>query len=297
MKKTNMLLAAIAWLLIVSLVFMGIWPSVQENILQPYLSGERQETVPNAATGSGQSGNQITEFTPQNVIELGDSFECYPDRAEGHFLCTVTGVRIVTEADQCPPKEAFCDNVSLLVHSGYDEGPKIYQYEDWFIEGGAFDQGARIMLVDITVTNVDAVALLSDGTLTETDGYFHDCDAFHSYSFVTTADMSKAEEWPDGSRVVNDWMTTLIYYSRAGEYYPEELHDTPGQELYALQIPIGKTVSFTLGYAIDGCQNEPSMDPSDMWLTVSPGRNVAAQGVGDLDRSIFIDTKLGSEEE
>ena len=83
MKKTNMLLAVIAWLLIVSLVFMGIWPSVQENILQPYLSGERQETGPNAATGSGQSGNQITEFTPRNVIELGDSFEYYPHMAEG----------------------------------------------------------------------------------------------------------------------------------------------------------------------------------------------------------------------
>ena len=297
MKKTNMLLAAIAWLLIVSLVFMGIWPSVQENILQPYLSGERQETGPNAATGSGQSGNQITEFTPRNVIELGDSFEYYPHMAEGHFLCTVTGVRIVTEADQCLPKEAFFDDTFLRVYPGANEKPKSYRYEEWFTEGGAYDQGARIVLVDLTVTNVDAVAWLSDGTLTGTDGYYHDCDAFLAYSFVGTANMSTAEELPDGRRIVGDWQERLIYYSRAGEYYPEELHDTSGQELFALQIPIGHTVSFTLGYASAGIQNEPSMDPSDMWLTASPGRNVAAQGVGDLDRSIFIDTKLGSEEE
>ena len=290
-KPTGMRL--LSYVIIITLVVSGIWTLVKDLV---WINHTQQDDLTATDSQNLKFPSSVT-VDPQNTIQIGDSFECYPNRAEGHFLCTVTDVQLVTEADQCPPKEAFCDNVSLLVHSGYDEGPKVYQYEDWFIEGGAFDQGARIMLVDITVTNVDAVALLSDGTLTETDGYFHDCDAFHSYSFVTTADMSKAEEWPDGSRVVNDWMTTLIYYSRAGEYYPEELHDTPGQELYALQIPIGKTVSFTLGYSIDGHQNGTAPELSDLWLVVHPGRNITTEGLRNLETSIFIDTKLGSEEE
>ena len=290
-KPTGMRL--LSYVIIITLVVSGIWTLVKDLV---WINHTQQDDLTATDSQNLKFPSSVT-VDPQNTIQIGDSFECYPNRAEGHFLCTVTDVQLVTEADQCPPKEAFCDNVSLLVHSGYDEGPKVYQYEDWFIEGGAFDQGARIMLVDITVTNVDAVAWLSDGTLTETDGYFHDCDAFHSYSFVTTADMSKAEEWPDGSRVVNDWMTTLIYYSRAGEYYPEELHDTPGQELYALQIPIGQTVSFTLGYSIDGHQNRTAPELSDLWLVVHPGRNITTKGLRNLETSIFIDTKLGSEEE
>lgn len=265
-KRKSLLIALPLWMLIAAAAGFGIW-SALDVIVQPKPGGGQEGTFP------------VTDFVePKNVLQVGDSFECFPDRAEGHFVCTITDVRLVTSEDQCPPEEAFCDNVSLLVHSGYDEGPKVYQYEDWFIEGGAFDQGARIMLVDLTVTNIDAVAWLSDGTFTDTTGYFHDSDAFHSYSFVATADMSKVEKWPDGSQVVSNWLTTLIYYSRAGEYHPEELHDTPGQELFALQIPIGQTVSFTLGYSIDGYQNGNAPDLSDLWLAVHPGRNITSEG-------------------
>lgn len=284
MKKWKSVLIAVPfWLLIIALVVIGI-VSALKDIRAP------------------QSGPEKTDMTsvdlaePKNIIQIGDSFECCPDRAEGHLLCTVTDVRLVTEESQCPPKEAFCGNDVLSVHGSENERPKDYRYEEWFVEGGAFDQGAGILLVDISVTNVDAVAWFSDGTFTATTGYFHDSDAFHAYSFVTTADMSKVEKWPDGSQVVSDWLTRLIYFSRTGEYNSEELHDTPGQELYALQIPIGQTVSFTLGYSIDGYQNGAAPDLSDLWFTVQPGRNITTEGLRNLETSIFIDTKLGRDE-
>lgn len=293
MKKwRSILLSVPIWILILALVIVGIWPSVEETVL-PLLAKPQEQTDPD---------DQVSEFPtsetviPKNVIQIGDTFECYPYKADGHLLCTVTDIRLVTEESQCPPKEAFCGNDRLWVSQG-DARPKIYNREEWFIEGGAYDQGARLLLVDLEVTNVDAVAWLSDGTLSETDGYFHDTDAFHSYMFVDTADMSKAEKWPDGSQVVSSGGYTLIYFSREGEYCDEELHTSPGQEPMGIQIPIGQTVTYTLGYAIDGNEDGATPDLSRLWLTVLPGRNIAAEGLRDLENSIFIDTKLGSGEE
>lgn len=294
MKKWKSLLLSVPiWLVILALVVVGIWPSIEENIL-PFFQEKPQETV--------SVGDQFSEFPsadtviPKNVIQIGDTFECYPEKADGHLLCTVTDVRVVTEESQCPPKEAFFGDDKLFVLQG-DEWPKIYSREEWFTEGGAYDQGARLVLVDLEVTNVDAVAWVSDGTLTSTDGYFHDADAFHCYMFVDTADMSKAEKWPDGSEVVSRGMYTLIYFSRQGEYCDEELQTSVGQEPLGIQVPIGQTVRYTLGYAVDGNENGTTPDLSKFWLTVLPGRNIRTEGLRNLEKSIFIDTKLESDVE
>lgn len=60
-----------------------------------------------------------------------------------------------SEQSQCPPEEKFLDPWALVFQDGKEVSVK---YEEWFTDGGAFDLGAQLLLVDLTVTNVDAVA-------------------------------------------------------------------------------------------------------------------------------------------
>ena len=238
----------------------------------------------------------ITENTvilPENVIQIGESFGLDASQqmpADGHFTCTVTNVWVVTEESQCPSKEAMDEHA--YVEAYVDGEPKTFEYEEWFTEGGAWDYGARIVMVDLTVTNVDAVAWLDDGTFSSSCGfYFHDY-AFASNYFVNVVDLSelhgmKGDEYCYAER--------QVYFSRKGEYIEatglteEEVIDSLNDDNYAIMVKPGETVSFTLGFAVDGEEDGKPADLSMRWLVVSTEHGKI------LKKGTFIDTKLENE--
>ena len=289
MKKWKKMLFLIpVYTLILGLVIAGIWPTVEGHIL-PLFSKKPQGD-------SSQTPVIIEGIEPKNVIQIGDTFKCYPDLADGYLLCTVTDVRSVTNESQCPPKDAFgADDVSFSV-LGTDGVHCSYPYEEWFTEGGAYDHGLRIVLVDLEVTNINAVAQVSDGTKFNNIGFYLDNDAFPANLFVDTAYMAKAYETLDGRQVVS-YGSQLVYYSHAGSYVPSKEGWMCGQKRDAVQIPIGQTVRFTLGYSIYQDSSGTPADLSKLWLSVMPGRNIMNEGLLDLETSVFIDTKLGSDDQ
>lgn len=232
------------------------------------IGSTRSEYVP-----TDQTQQKGTLVLPENVIQIGDSFEFYPGKADGHFICTVTDVRVVTEQSECPVIDS-----SLW---GYVDGEEVlYQYEEWFVTGGAFDRGARIILADITVTNVDAVAWLDNGTFNEDCGWFNDPYAFYAFDFIEIADLTSF----DGAGYSGP---CSVYFSREGEYREENDPSTIGVETSAIQILPGQTVSYTLGFPVHGEKGGVSADLSAQWLCVGVDKNV--------NTGIFIDTALGDE--
>ncbi len=238
----------------------------------------------------------ITENTailPENVIPIGESFDIDANQlmpADGHFTCTATNVWVVTEESQCPPKEAMDEHA--YVEAYVDGEPKTFEYEEWFTEGGAWDHGARMVMVDLTVTNVDAVAWLDDGTFTGSCGdYFHDY-AFACNRFVNLVDLSelhgmKGDEYCYAER--------MVYFSRKGEYIEatglteEEVIDSLNDDNYAIMAKPGETVSFTLGFMISGEKDGKPADLSMRWLCVMQ------EGFYTIKDGLYIDTKLENE--
>lgn len=235
------------------------------------------------AEGGWQHRENDGQIVPKNVISMGEAFEVYPMKADGHLLCTVTGVRLVTEETECPPREHFPE--PPLLSATVDGDSVNYEYEEWFTEGGAFDQGCRIMLVDVTVTNVDAVAWLDNGTSNSDRGLFLDPYAFYAYHITN---MVNLEQVISQSGDVCFALAHAFCFSEAGKY-SEDIRETMGYEPGAIQILPGQTVTYTLGYPVHTNTDGSTPDPSNLWLCVHGGET------SRVETGIFIDTKLGDD--
>lgn len=225
--------------------------------------------------------NSNTAVLPKNYIQIGDSFDYYPDLADGHFECTVTDVRIISEQSQCPPEKQF----TVPWACGVKNGKEItFEYDSWFTEGGAFDLGARLILVDLTVTNVDAVAWLDNGLLNEDCGYFCDAYAFPTNQIVTLVDLSDVQGI-DPDRYY--FGQGAEYFSLAGEFAEEDIPNTLGTENFAIKIMPGETSSFTIGYIVNGGEDGQPRDPSRWWL------GIGNSGGYYVEHGRFIELNLG----
>lgn len=249
------------------------------------LSGcDAVETVPEEPTEPVIENN--TTILPKNYIQFGDSFEFYPKSADGHFVCSVTDVRVVSEQAECPPEEKFI----LTRLCGTVNGKDVpFEYDEWFIEGGAFDLGCRLVLVDLTVTNVDAVAWLDNGTFNGDCGYFYDEYAFPTNDIVRLVDLSRV--FGSGNFHNYHSMGESCYFSRAGEFAEEDIIGTIGDEKFAIKIMPGETTNFTIGIVVEG---DREGQPRNLDLTalcvVGSG-----DGIAQVETSTFIDPKLGEE--
>lgn len=223
-----------------------------------------------------------TEIKPQNVIQIGESFSLRPMKAEGELRCTVTKVWIVEEQSQCPAEDAF-DLTGLWAYPPGDSVGRIFWYKEWFTEGGAFDLGARVLMVELSVTNVDAVAALDDGTMTS-PGWFLDPYLFYAHDPIQTADLSVIQG-PEGHEYFSG-VGENIYFSEQGKYGQDDL-ETPGIETFGIKIPPGETVTYTLGYCVHGEPDGKVRDLSSLWLSVGADH--------DVKTGVFIDTKLEDE--
>ena len=234
-----------------------------------------KETV----TESGNISQKNDGVMPEQVLQIGDSFDYTPFKATGHLSCKVTNVRVVTEAAECPPKEFFSED---MIWAMVDGESIEYEYEEWFTEGGAFDHGGRLLLADLTVTNVDAHMRLDNGTFYET-GDFLDPYLFYGYYVVTLADLTRIEASGDGSHQ-NYTNHSTDYYSYMGQFFTEDNPDSIGYEPYAIRIAPGETVKYTVGFLLDTDEEGNPKDLSKQWLCVG--------AYADVKEGIFIDTAL-----
>lgn len=223
-----------------------------------------------------------TEVMPEHVIQIGDEFEYTPEvYVEGHFLCTVTDVRVVQEEAECPPAELWVSD-SLAADVNGEE--VIFEYEEWFTEGGAYDHGCRIILADVTMTNVDAESELDDGT--NSGGPFKDPYLFTAYNVLNLVDLSSV-------RSLGGKYHRFLGYDRG--YFSflrpdsEDDRETNGNEHQAIRIAPGETVSFTVGFLLHADPEGGIRDLSQLMLSV--GANTSAK------EGVFIDPKLGDDVE
>lgn len=227
------------------------------------------------ANTNESSGEVIAEnserIMPRNIIQIGETYDFSITQADGHFLCTITGARMVTKQSECPPKEWF----DSVYETTLDVGDKQYPYDEWFTEGGAFDQNCRLILVDISVTNVDAQSWLDNGTFVTGCGWFADANLFYAHDFGKLADLNAVIK---RTNLTQYMATDALGFSRFGEYTDDPI--TKGYEPAAIRISPGDTVSFTLAYSHD-----TSQDPASQMLCISLDT--------DPENGIFVDLKLG----
>ena len=119
--------------------------------------------------------------------------------------------------------------------------------EDWFTEGGAFDQGCRILVVDVTLKNIDA-----EGLPLEQGGYHKDPTVFDMAAIMNLVDTSIVYnddgDYPTYQRSIE------MGFSLLNQFIPEEdiVSEDPfiHNDSNKVQLPKGETVSFSLCYPV-----------------------------------------------
>ena len=219
---------------------------------------------------------------PKNVIQMGVPFEYYPGYADGHMMCTVTGARVVTEQSEAPPRSWFGPEPILSASDNTH-----HSYDNWFVEGGAFDKNCRVIVVDVTLTNVDAVAWLNNGVYDENCGYFNDQYTFSATRVIQIADLSRVIYGIGSPRYIT---TTQNGFSRFGEY-SDDVIETTGTETYAVRLLPGETISYSLVFPV----NAYALEKKDGSLKSFSIFMACPSAAADSEEDVFIDLKLGTE--
>ena len=200
----------------------------------------------------GKSGKESPPPEFDVYLQLGDTFEYYPDRATGKLLCTVTNARVVTEESECPPYDWF---VAYKLTAVIDGKEVYYRYPDFFVEGGAFDRGCRIILVDVTLENVDAMGLPKDQ-----GGSFNSPYAFYASFVCSMGNKSILIPAPDDLPSMY-LQNGPMCFSQANQYTEGEYTDP-----CAIEILPGETVTYTLGFPVHTKSDGSPQDLSVFYL-------------------------------
>lgn len=202
-----------------------------------------------SACGRNSSANGAKYGTYK---EIGDTFVFQDDAIfTGSLRYTVSGARLVSTQENCPPYEWFQKEGVLCTPSG------TYLYEDWFTEGGAFDQGCRILMLDVTVENVDA-----RNRSRKEGGIYDNPYAFHCNWFFNMVDLAllrdEGEKYPLYQPYSMMGFNECCQYGSEDHGYPEDYYDP-----FVFGLAQGATAEFTLCYPInvndDGTQKDVSM--------------------------------------
>lgn len=231
------------YLVIFAAVSYGVWQFFEKNKAPEVL-------LPQETTAATEYSGPVPQYA--GCLHVGDTFESKQYYHTGILECTVTDIRIVEEESQCPPNDWFYAPLAVMV----GDRAQVCDREDWFTEGGAFDQGCRIVVVDMTVKNRDAVGL-PEGE----GGRTNDSAAF---------DMSWLMELVDRSEVIITNINEPAYqgylgmgFSLLNQYTPDGIH---GDSCY-VQLPPGEEISFSLCYPVYQNSDGSPKDLSDMALS------------------------------
>ena len=252
MKKWKAFLLRLpVYLALVAVVGVGIWNWWKQFGLPEQL----QEVLPTQPPPAEQG--IPPEKLVKNILSIGDTFSVYPGRATGHLDCKVLSARFVNEEADCP-REWLVREGCLHIY-GDEHGP--YEYDEWFLPGGPLEQGARLVRIELEITNVDAVANVQVGDFDPAcNANYREPDLFDSYNLLVIADLGTMDALGNSS-----WYRTALF-SETGKYAPEDDLETIGNERYALKLAPGETKQITLIISVPSTFERTARDPEYLFL-------------------------------
>lgn len=245
------------YLLILTICGYGIWQFVKEHRI-------------NTSNPQSQPIQTDSDIVPATEISFGDTFEYCPSRATGYMECRILGTTVIKNVSDCPPLEGFSEK-SFCFPEGYNQAEP-------------YEQGCRLVLVELEVTNVNAEGYTYDGTVSMSCGWFKDPYVFHPHDIMDLAnlDILHGDEEEPESWYFEKYSD--FYFDLRCDYMEQDDRDTMGVETEAIRIAPGESRSFTVGFAIPG-QNGKETD-----LTMLRG---ILRADSNPETGIFLNLGLG----
>ena len=233
-------------------VLVTLLPRVEWIFTNP-----EEDTSPPVNLAADENRDAFKQYFSK-CVEIGETFahtSVTVTDFSGTLECTVTDIRLVSEEVECPPREWF-DSARLDTQaSGW---VKPYYYEEWFTENGAFDKGCRLILVDMTVENIDARAYIVDE-----GGEYYDPYVFSASSILRLMDVEhfyEKDELFSGCQAIG--------FSLLNSYAPTNPpeNDPEPTDPFDFVIEPGDMVSFTLVFPLQHNADDAPQEVSKLVL-------------------------------
>lgn len=254
-KRKAFLLRLPVYLVLVIVVGLGIWNFWKQVGLPEQL----QEVLPTEPPLDEQ-GIPPEELV-DNIIGIGEAVPVYDEEFTGHLELTVTEARFVTSQADCP-KEWMYEYATLYAPP---EEADDFSYDHWFLPNGPLDRGARLVRLEVSITNVDAVAKVQVGNefdASNITGFFYEDDFFPHNFLLHLTDLSETDA--DG----NLRRFQVEGHSDVGKFVREDDPNTIGTDNMALKIPLGKTVQVSMIFPVSTKDNGTARNPGYLFGVV-----------------------------
>ena len=273
MKKWKMLLFRLpVYLVLIAVVGVGIWNWWKQFGLPEPL----QEVLPTKPPLEEQ-GIQPEELV-DNIIGIGEAVPVYDSRKfTGHLELTVTAAQFITKQTDCP-KEWMYEYADLYAPP---EEADDFSYDHWFLPNGPLDRGAKLVRLEVSITNVDAVGKVQGGNEFDANnitGFFYEDDFFPHNFLIHLTDLSEMDA--DG----NLRRFQVEGHSDVRKFIQEDNPNTIGTDNMALKIPLGQTVQVSMIFPVSTKDNGTSRNPGYLFGVVK-GKEID-------DPHTFIDLNL-----
>ena len=212
----------------------------------------------------GEDLELVNEAVISNALGIGETFSDLPlgDKQEGTLALTVTNAKIVHNFAQ---NELSTDNVygtpSVQLNG------TIYKYPNFLDENTTMKDGCSLLLVDITLENIDAIR----------DNFpeANDPDLFRGDDFLVLCNLNQ----PEGGTSEEG------QFAHAAPDYFSLLNSEPIHPM-AFRLEQGKTIQVQIGFFLDDNWDEPDA----LFLSNHSGQ----YSISD-DRCLFVDLNLSDE--
>lgn len=221
--------------------------------------------------------NSAISGETHNVSEISDTFPISVsysngerDIKSGSITVTLEDARLVSQICDISNPNGIRDDASVnLVGNSYEHGAITLRYSD-LIEYGVLRTGCYLLVIDVSVTNNDAITYTKDDRDEDgiPQGLYSDPYLFHADSLFYLHDTHIGDNGvithtdPDGTKYTSFSCYTADYFS---------LTDCRTENRTVFRVVPGETVSFSIGFLVFDENAGGEYDLSTLYLTKTMG--------------------------
>ena len=249
--------------------------------MEEELQGQKEQfltiqTSPSETGGNASTDEDSSQATlPQQSTDLMFEYsaETAPDQIlSGKMQFTISNPRVVTHRDDMPGGD-FSEAIAEIWTNGEVKEYVCYsqRFPSFILDDGSFVEGAKLVMVDVTVTNIDAKMRTQKdadengkGGGDYTDPYVFRVDSLLSFT--------DTEKTTDAISVFGGVSSAGNYPQLNARYF--SLLNNCEEHPFAFRLEPGETMTYTVGIVVGNNKDGSSRDLSTIAVRIASAKHI-----------------------
>lgn len=277
-------------MLVLTMLFSFAGCNMEKELQEQFLAISTTPSGSNGETQENENSGQTTQSHQTAELKFEYSAETAPHQIlSGKMQFTVSNPRVVTHRKDMPGGD-FSEAIAEIWMNGEVKEYVCYsqRFPSFILDDGSFVEGAKLVMVDVTVTNIDA-KMRTQKDADENGkggGDYTDPYVFRVDSLLGFAD---TKETTDAISAFGGVSSTGNYPQLNACYF--SLLNECEEHSFAFRLVPGETMTYTVGIVVGNNQDGSERDLSAIVVRVA-----SAKHIGGTESSVYyVSLGLGGE--